>query len=307
VAGLLDRLRAGEALERQEWLLARREGLGASEVASVCGVGWKTPLEVYLEKTGEVPDRDSPEKRMGRLLEPVVAQMYAEKTGREVYPPARSMNFHPQLEWLFASLDRLSDGGGETRDLECKAVRTLSDQWGESGTDLVPLDYMAQVQVQLAVTGLDRCDLAALFWPDDLRVYEIERDDKLIGSIIRICCDFWQRVLDRDPPSPTWKHPSTPDLIRRMQCMEAGLEVHLEPDAARQVLRYCELRRRITDLKNEQESLYAQILHAMGPAEIGHAPSGHEVRRARRHRKGYTVEATDYWEMRVKEPKGVHA
>ena len=37
-----------------EWLDARRNGIGGSDVAAVLGANpWRTPLEVWLSKTGQ--------------------------------------------------------------------------------------------------------------------------------------------------------------------------------------------------------------------------------------------------------------
>lgn len=47
-------------MNRQEWLLQRRRGLGGSEAAAIAALSkWKSPVGVYLEKLGQ---ETSPEK-----------------------------------------------------------------------------------------------------------------------------------------------------------------------------------------------------------------------------------------------------
>ena len=70
--------------DRSQWLEERRQGIGGSDAAAAVGLSpWKTRLELWLEKTGQTPDREeTPEMRRGTLLEPVVKQLYADATGR---------------------------------------------------------------------------------------------------------------------------------------------------------------------------------------------------------------------------------
>ena len=46
--------------ERLEWLKTRQTGIGGSDVAAILGLSkWKTPLDIYLAKTGEVDQEQS--------------------------------------------------------------------------------------------------------------------------------------------------------------------------------------------------------------------------------------------------------
>lgn len=88
-------------MDRRTWLAARAHGpdgsipitIGGSDVAAVFGISpWKTPLDLWLEKAGKlIPDESENmwQKEMGHLLEPVVAQMYAFKTGHRVIASSR--------------------------------------------------------------------------------------------------------------------------------------------------------------------------------------------------------------------------
>jgi predicted phage-related endonuclease len=46
-----------DALSYSDWLQYRRNGIGGSDLAAICGISkYKTLLNVYLEKLGEAPE-----------------------------------------------------------------------------------------------------------------------------------------------------------------------------------------------------------------------------------------------------------
>jgi putative phage-type endonuclease len=69
--------------ERDEWLEQRRHGIGGSDAAAALGLSpWKTPLSLYLEKTGDArPFRDNESMLWGRVLEPAIRAEYTRRTG----------------------------------------------------------------------------------------------------------------------------------------------------------------------------------------------------------------------------------
>jgi putative phage-type endonuclease len=288
----------------REWLEARRRGLGASDAPAVCGLSpWKTPLHVYLDKTGELADLDSNPKLWGRRLEDIVAQAYSEETGNPVYAPARRLEAHPQLPWLLCSLDRLTEVGGRGRVLECKTVRSDSDEWGAPGTDEVPGYYLVQCQHQLAVTGFEACDLAALFGGQELRTYTIERDEAVLSRLRLILSDFWARVQARRPPEPTWSHSETPALVRQLQRGLPGLAIELGEEHAEAARRDRELGRQLAVLEKEREVIRARLTWVMGEAETARLPGGWRIHRRRVQRKAYEVPGGEYWTFRVLKAK----
>ena len=64
----------------------RRAGLGASDAPAALGLSpWKTPLELFLEKTGRAaPVEEKLSMRIGRALEPVVLRAFVDETGLAV-------------------------------------------------------------------------------------------------------------------------------------------------------------------------------------------------------------------------------
>ena len=206
-----------------EFATLRRSGIGGSDAGAILGLSpWKSPLDVYFEKIGEADSsQDTASTYWGRKLEDLVADEYAERTGRRIERCNDTLR-HPLMEWQMAHVDRLVWRDGKRprvrnqirtdRILECKTAGAhMAQEWGEAGTDQVPAVYIAQVQHYLAVTGCEVADLAVLIGGRDFRIYEIPRDDELIHAIVEAEREFWWRCVDRRPPDPR----SLADMARR--------------------------------------------------------------------------------------------
>lgn len=293
-------------LTREEWLQLRKKGVGASDSPAVCGLSpWKTPLHIYLEKTGHL-DADQFQNqamRWGTRLEAIVADAYAETTGRPVYKPRQMLDRHKSLPWMIASLDRLTEVDGKGRILECKTARANNGEWGESGTDEIPAHYLIQVQHQMEVTGIEWADVAVLIGGQELRWYSIGRSLPIADRMKAILSDFWARVEKGDPPPPDWRHEQTVALIEQVQRVRDGLLVEMEDDAMPYLLGFLDARKREAAAKRDKEHFKARLIHAMGEAETGSFATGHLLTRKKVCRDGYTVDPTEYVTLYVKEPK----
>jgi len=188
-------------LSRTEWLALRKTGIGASDMGAVCGLNqYRTPLEVYLEKTDQLTVEQNDAMLLGQLIEPVIATFYTHKTGTRV----RKSSFSYRMDghsFMLCNIDRLIGRDGL---LECKRASVFTkDRWGETGTDEVPEEYLVQVQHELACTGRKWCDLAVLFSDNEFRVYRLSRDEELIKLIIDKGRRFWDCVTTMTPPDPS--------------------------------------------------------------------------------------------------------
>ena len=196
------RLTSTRDLSREAWLAIRQQGIGSSDAAAAVGLSpYKSALGLWLEKTG----RKAPEALAdygpvlwGTRLEPVLATVYAEQTGRQV----RRVNAvlqHPTHRFMLANLDREvrcpEQGSGL---LEIKTASYHSAPQWEDG---IPVAYQCQVLHQLAVTGHDWADVAVLIGGQDFRIYRLTRDDDKITDLIEREAGFWQAVTSDTPPA----------------------------------------------------------------------------------------------------------
>ena len=76
-------------LSRPEWLEYRRKGLGGSDAAAVLNISpFRTVRDLYYDKLGIVTADDQANwvaLEVGTPLEPLVARIFAEKTGLKIY------------------------------------------------------------------------------------------------------------------------------------------------------------------------------------------------------------------------------
>ena len=196
-----------KSLSREDWLQFRKQGIGSSDAAAACGIHpYLSMLELWMIKTGRMESSIDQSIEgysplyWGNTLEPMVAKYYQEHTGNKV----RRVNAilqHPDPDkaFMLANLDYAITGCTEAQILECKTA-------GEHGAKLwkhgVPLYVTCQVQHQLAVTGKQAAHICVLLCGHEAKIYKVERDERLIESIIEHERLFWQYVETDTPPTP---------------------------------------------------------------------------------------------------------
>ena len=207
------RLASTTQLSREEWLQIRSTGIGSSDAAAAIGLSsYKCSLSLWLEKTGRQQPEDLSNKEAvvwGTVLEPVLAKMYAERTGRKV----RRVNAvlqHPEHPFMLANLDREVITESGTGILEIKTAGFYSAQQWEDG---VPVAYQCQVLHQLAVTGHAWADVAVLIAGQEFRIYRIERDDDKIADLIQREAQFWSWVTNNQQPDPDGSYDAQQALL----------------------------------------------------------------------------------------------
>ena len=289
--------------DREQWLAARRSGVGGSDAAAALGLSkFKTPYQLWLEKTRllEPDDLDAVERvHFGRIMEDIIAREYARRNGVKVRRRKQIIR-HPKYPWMIASVDRLIDG--HRRGLECKNVDAMAfrqgDGWGEPESDQVPEEYLLQVQHYMIVLDYPEWHLAACVGGNRLECYVVRRDPELAEMIIDGEHDFWQRVERLDAPPPDFTHPPPSGLLSRLYPGTDGSEIELDPELEhwhRVRVEADALAKRYSDVADAAKN---HILAAMGQAAIGRLPDASFYRRRSITRKAYTVEACTYTECR---------
>lgn len=192
----------------------RSKFLGGTDAAAIVGASkWRTPLQVWMEKTGQAqPSREENlAMRYGRYNEEFVAGEFERAMPHlRVLPGERLV--HPQYPFLVGSLDRwlMGEDGERIHVLEVKTAGSW-EGWGEPDTDQVPLDYLAQVMhyqnLQRRVLGPLFRDheayLVVLIGGRDLRTYRIPFRADLVDALEAEEIRFWnEHVVPRRPPDP---------------------------------------------------------------------------------------------------------
>lgn len=199
-----------DGVARGEWLTRRRKGIGGSDAAAILGLDpYRSAFEVYLDKIGDAPERQATDAMdWGNRLEPVIADWFSETTG---LPTSRAgLMAHPEHEWMLATVDRLI---GDDALLEIKNTSVYrAKDWADGQ---VPDAAELQTQHYLGVTGRRMAYVAVLIGGNRPEIREVQRDDALIGHLIRMESEFWARVQSRTPP-PVDGSEACADLLGRL-------------------------------------------------------------------------------------------
>lgn len=244
---------------RATWLEQRRLGIGGSDAPAIMGLSkWRTPLSVWLDKTGQIEAADESEPmRWGTLLEPVIRQEYATRTGRAVVTPG--LIRHPDHEFIIGTPDGIADDG---RIVEIKTARS-GDGWGEPGSDQVPDDYLIQVQHYMMLSGAALADVAVLIGGSDFRVYTVPADRELHGMMVDAEAAFWQQVVDRIPPPAV----SYADAVAMYGRASKAASVVADEAIIDALFRLKLTRRALVERENDEDQLKATIMAAMGECD----------------------------------------
>ena len=197
-----------EGLPREQWLEYRRKGIGGSDAAAVLGISpFRTGRDLYYDKLNIVTADDAEnwvQLEVGTLLEPLVAKIFAHKTGYKIY--RRPFMFrHPQYPWMLADLDYMVElPDGTSAILEIKTTNyNAKDNWWYNGEEIVPIYYESQGRHYMAVMNIDRVYFCCLYGnsEDEAIIRRIDRDMAYEEELIALERDFWENhVLTKTPP-----------------------------------------------------------------------------------------------------------
>lgn len=182
----------------------RTKYIGGSDIAAILGISpWRSPLEVYLDKTqprkADINTTDAKRRVLNRgiRMEPYVIDLLQEETGLEIVKRGQRYK-DKELDFIAAEIDAEAATG---ENIEIKTVSPYkSKEWGEQQTDAIPVHYTAQAMHGLMVTGKDVCVFGVLIGGDDFRVYRVERDNETIAAIREKEIQFWECVKNLTPP-----------------------------------------------------------------------------------------------------------
>ena len=238
----------------------RQDYLGGSDAAAICGVSpWKTPYQLWLEKTGNVEPQDISQNlpvRIGTFLEPMLRLMFTEQTDLAVVDSQERFS-HPDHEFIIGHVDGMIDG--QPAGWEGKTTGFNRGDWGDTGSDQVPTHYYLQCAHYMACTGMNAWYLSVLISNSDFRTYVLRRDDELIDMLIAREIAFWRHVQDETPPPPMSARDV--ELIYNRDNGK-GIEADQSIAATCEALRA--VKAQINDLKAQQEKLESQVKLFMG-------------------------------------------
>lgn len=204
---------------REEWLEARKSGIGASEAACIVGISpHKTNVRLWEEKTRRVKPSDisdNPRVKYGTEAEGPLRALFALDFPKYkvLYDQFGMVRNNHDLPFAFATLDgELVESSGRHGVLEIKTTEINKGiQWSE-WDGKIPQHYYVQICHQLLATGYDFAVLKAQI--------------KHIGKDGSICLTTRHYFMERESMSEdiAW-------LAEREKvfwgCVESGIKPHL--------------------------------------------------------------------------------
>ncbi len=205
-----------EVNARRNWdvILAEESGLtveqrrarliGASDVAALMRLipfkGARGPWDVYMDLYGL--RRRAPmtlHMRKGLILEPLLAQVYAETTGNRLFKAAETLA-HSQLPVLTVHVDRLAQetlAPKPNLTIEMKMVGWRVKKHWDDG---IPAYVLTQVMAQMSAWGLGQAHVPVDF-DDELSIFQAELDSEVETVILEAVEAFWRdHIVPMKPP-----------------------------------------------------------------------------------------------------------
>lgn len=262
----------------EQWLHYKSQLIGGSEIASLFnGLGYKTPLQIWMEKTGasEPENLDGVIPVMaGQLFEDRIAELASRVFDIEMM---KCDQFYIDEERkTCASLDYLTEEDGQQVPVELKFLgrKSRDGQPYSSYTDtdtegvyLPPVKFALQVQWQMHHQGAPFGYLIAMVGNSELLANRIDRDQALIDSMLEANDRFWESVANNTPPAavPIQDYDAVMALCNRVD--ETKTLQHfsnLETEAM--LMEYLEASEQIKKAEAKKKSLKMDLIELMGDA-----------------------------------------
>jgi putative phage-type endonuclease len=266
-------------LNNQDFTHNRVGFLGGSDIAAVVGVSkYRSAMDVWLEKTGKrVAVKDSFALRFGSFAESFIADEYALLTGQTLINHPHEL-IHPKYSFCVGHIDRFildqpdlplfsADGALNAKKLlECKTANYFSqDDWGEPGSDAIPLPYLCQSLWYLGITNLTEIDVAVLLGGSDLRIYTITRDLELESLIFEKAVFFWTEYVQKDMrPKPQ----SIGDCQALFQKSCVGKSIEANPQTIALIQQLKNLEAQAQGNEERINTIKQQLMQTMADAEV---------------------------------------
>ncbi len=262
-----------------EQLEMRKSGIGASEMPAIMGEDpYRTAIDIYLEKTSKAPPFEGNQYTYwGNVLEPAIAQRYAELNGVELVESDTLV--HQKHSWMMATPDRIVMVDPR-RGLECKnrgAYSVFGKQWGEPGTDEVPNEVAIQCHASMEVTGFKRWDAAVLIGGNDWSSYVLEYDKVIAESMVEVAHDFWHEHVLKDICPELDGSESSANYVASKWQKHGELIVPADEKTASTAEQLREVRALIKEYGESEERYKNLIKDAIGEAAGVELPDGKKI------------------------------
>lgn len=241
----------------------RKLGIGGSDMPIILGLSnYKTPYQLYLEKKGivSIGDEMSPLQYWGNRLEAIIRDEFSDRNNVLVETPDTIT--HSFYDFIRANIDGYIPEWEAVLEIKC-STQFMANEWGEDGSDCIPMAYLAQVAHYCSVTNADYAYIAVLIGGHDYRQYRYARDLELERTIIDAACAFWDAIQKDSPPPPI----NQIDLKMMFPRHNPGKSINISDDIYSHLRNLSDVKAKMKELQEIEEQSRFNIMQYMNDAE----------------------------------------
>jgi putative phage-type endonuclease len=248
----------------------RQKGIFATDAAPALGLSkYRSPVQVWMEKIGNpMPFEESEAMKMGHIMQPVIARLYEDKYETRLRDLEGTTLWHPKISFMGSHFDYVTADNKTLVEIK-NFHPARQKEFGDDGSDDIPMDCLVQCVHEAIVFGVTRVDLAVLFGGQSFKVYPITINPDTADMVIEREEKFWRQVVEREAPAPI-----DPEETRRLFPRDNGQAVMASGEVAHVVSQLTALRGNMKQAEELENRLITQIQAAMGDAAVLGAPSG---------------------------------
>ena len=307
-------------ISREQWLTLRQSFITASDVPSICDVGYRSPLAVYAEKTGlALPPEENDVMRRGRWMEPAVFTALSEEyptweiRRAKVFLADKERRLGATPDGVFFDPDRPQSLGLVQTKVVSRPVFHRDwlddpDNWREDrdAPAHVPTGYQLQTITEAMLAEADRPIVAALVldtFGAFLRVFDVPRHAPAESTIVERVKEWWLHV-DHGAMPPVDPERDA-EIIKTLYPVDDGTEIDLSGD--NEILSLVDQRDTTKHVMKADaetvERIDTAIKAKLGAHSYARLSDGRVISWKSQERKAYSVDATSYRVLRVSKPK----
>lgn len=200
-----------------EW----RKLITASKVATIMRTSpWETRAELWHRMTGTAPGQEvTPAMKRGKIQEASILAWFFQMLRPDIEQVSGETTItREDLPWAAANPDAVATEDGNTVFIEAKSIaraknsdgiHTEADEWGEPGTDEIPLYYYVQVLWQMHMTHVPQGENVTRTyvvkhgpWVDQYDVYPIDYNPYMAAELERQAKAFYDSLEFPECPYP---------------------------------------------------------------------------------------------------------
>ncbi len=333
-----------------EQIESRKLTIGGSDIGAILGENnYKTAYDVWEEKVeGKTIDLSRNKSVViGNLLEDSLIKKY-ERDNIKICS-RQDTEYHKQYKFLSANLDSIAVSNGfaqeeffgEKNIVEIKTASCFNkDEWGLSGSQVVPKQYYAQIAHYMLVTGYDKADIFVGFIDDKIigeilcelnkafgkiyyrpdfseivdkietRLYTFHRDKEIEDLILNAGVSFYENHMRpwiehgiKNPPKIDFSNKCFQECLRKKYSIVEESEIMLPEKFMEIKTNYMSamVQSKMFDKVAQEEK--SKIIEAMGNNQKAILSDGSYFLRKAVNRKAFTVKESEYIKFELKQPK----